>query len=129
MKLQWFSFVAAGVLLGFLLGSNVSKIGAQSAGEGALRITLDKDGNVVSVEGQSSGNWEGSRRTQSTKPKSLGAHLATINIYEHNGSTDEILTSGGSSDHAHAGPTDGPLNAHCHRWANFSTAFVLTHCL
>ena len=97
-------------------------------GAGRIRITLNADGTVDKIEGRDAGgNWEPDLKEQNTPPLSLGTAVATIEIFEHNGSEDDVA-SGGAPLHSHAGGQSPPWGSHCHRWVKINNVNTLIHC-
>ncbi len=96
--------------------------------DGQIRITLNADGTVVSVEGLTLRSWEPTLTEQSSAPVSTGESLATIEVHALNEDPSDVETPDGDSKHAHKGETSPPLTSHCHRWVKVGGVNYLVHC-
>ena len=105
---------------------NAAAVPSENAA-GKIRITLNADGTVDSIEGNEGGNWEPKLTEQNTPPQSLGTKLATVEVFTHDGSENEVA-SGAVPLHSHAGGQNAPWGSHCHRWVVISGVNTLVHC-
>jgi hypothetical protein len=95
----------------------------------SMRITLNSDGTVDQIEGKNAaGIWEAPRGQQEQPPESLGACVASIEVFALNDSTKELQNPDGTSTHQHQGASSPPYNTHCHRWVRINNVNVLVHC-
>ena len=93
-------------------------------------LYLKADGTLIRFEGMRGGNFE-QETVLSTKPGGLGKKLADIQIWEHDGSFNDITTDAsptGPTAHAHSGVVTPPLNGHCHRYVLVDSQWLVGHC-
>jgi hypothetical protein len=128
MTKQAFLCMTLGASLALLAGCTTGPLKEQGGAPG-IRLTISADGELVDVEGFEAGNWVQHIKFSATTPDSLGAKVAKIKVYQHDGSEEDLGSNTGPSEHAHAGTVNAPWNAHPHCWTYYpGYGSYLTHC-
>jgi len=108
-------------------GASETQIAAES--DGRIRITLNGDGSIYSIEGRISppeenapvGDWQGPLKETEVDPESAGEIVATIEVRN-------FIANPSDESHSHGGDQDITGIPHCHKWIYIGTQRKLVHC-
>jgi hypothetical protein len=123
---KYVTFVT-GSLLGLGIGVTATLV-AQPQDDTAVQVNLTQEGSISQRGVRGRDDSGPLQQHMHSKPKSAGDEVAVIRIYEHDGSPEDLQTTGGASAHAHAGKVDPPYDTHCHQWVKIGPTWYLVHC-